>query len=923
MWARFPPPWGMNGPNQRLPPPTNSLLGPCPQRSYPGFPPPCPTVGMWQNFPPCRGPLLGTAPDPNHMMLMGTKGPPIHPVSGDKSPDTNARPPPARTEINLSSSAPAEGEKTVSPPQKESSQQYEEPDSSTSFEEKKHDAEKSTEAEDESEVDYNVSPYCEVCELYLPTEQLLWRHMSGKKHLKALKALDSGKPLPKKVQERRNGVSSSSTEGVSQFVNAFASMTADEPVVGLGFVVEMYNETEDLFVCELCDTKCNHNNMVLHIIGLRHRMNYLKTCDPDRYARLKKNQKRSLLTEDTRQLCKEVEKTTGCGQPRYKGPRHTHSGRDPCQFEKRELSPEERKIAVDDLKRTLQRDFLSSNIDPDTAHEMLEERLELLKEYERRGVPFELAKERVIEDEDRWNLLLEFERQTLTFDEAEERISYRMDLLKAYIVNDCPKEEARKKVLDDEVIRDFRKEFQHLGISREQAQKQVEKRLWMLERFHFKGFSQEAASQKVMKIEREFSKLLQSTKEGEGHRKQSELFTWMKAGEDLEKFIEDSFCELELSSGQREKHIKLALDSLDRRRNQNYPVDKAKMKVLVEDLPNPEDESDGECPLSEPETSVQSHPKDSAAPPASSVSESTNDDILQRVKLFMTKLYALLHIDNQSLGIVDREKQLAMFDQLSQLEMQNLLSDMIKSNLNPHEAKNKFVELFQQHESLRKTLFPFTKQKESHSSERLGVAFDMFMQHYSISKNAPVEGTTIRPPSKDGSSTESTIKNQRASSRSMDRHGHSSETRSRRSPSGDISSSGSSHKARIKTVDRHHHSSRNRRSRSRSTSRHHERKRTERSKWSPIPSRSSVAKRISGIRAAMHSEKKGHRRSPGPRHRQSLSPRHKRKYHSRERGQSSSPEYESLKSPSAQDRRRRKEKRKRSRSGSPSSKRKI
>jgi hypothetical protein len=51
--------------------------------------------------------------------------------------------------------------------------------------------------------------------------------------------------------------------------------------------------------------------------------------------------------------------------------------------------------------------------------------MELLFEYERRGVPFVVARERVIEEEERWNLLLEFERQSLPFEEAEARIDHR------------------------------------------------------------------------------------------------------------------------------------------------------------------------------------------------------------------------------------------------------------------------------------------------------------------------------------------------------------------------------------------------------------------------------------------------------------------------------------------------------------------
>jgi hypothetical protein len=82
-------------------------------------------------------------------------------------------------------------------------------------------------------------------------------------------------------------------------------------------------------------------------------------------------------------------------------------------------------MALESLKRTLLDDFKRRSIEPEMAQKILESRMELLFEYERRGVPFVVARERVIEEEERWNLLLEFERQSLPFEEAEARIDHR------------------------------------------------------------------------------------------------------------------------------------------------------------------------------------------------------------------------------------------------------------------------------------------------------------------------------------------------------------------------------------------------------------------------------------------------------------------------------------------------------------------
>ena len=382
---------------------------------------------------------------------------------------------------------------------------------------------------------------------------------------------------------------------------------------------------------------------------------------------------------------------------------------------------------------------MSCNNDSKTVEEMLEHRLELLKDYEKRGVPFDVAKEKVIEDEERWSMLLEFERQSLSFDEAEERIDCRMSLLKTHVGNGCSKEEAKKKVLDEEVIRDFRKEFQQLGMMREQAQKQVEKRLWMLEHLHYQGFSQEAASQKVMTVERELRQILQSTLETDVDRKHeaSDSARWVEEGKKLEKFIANSYRELNVAQELTEAHIKLALDLFQKYKKRGLSCDKAKFKVVVNKLPipqtNQEETTDDKVPDSSNSTGVQ-------------------PDIAKRVVLFMSKLHAVIVIDKtgsaeseaQPSTDIDKEKQLTTFDQLSHLEIQSLLLDMVRTELHAEQAKLKFESLYEQLEYLRKSLFPFTaeegedKKDRSRLSddERWNIVVDLFMQNFSLNNSA-------------------------------------------------------------------------------------------------------------------------------------------------------------------------------------------
>ena len=46
-------------------------------------------------------------------------------------------------------------------------------------------------------------------------------------------------------------------------------------VTGLGFVVETVVGKGELYLCELCNMRSNLNNMVDHIIGIKHRLAYL------------------------------------------------------------------------------------------------------------------------------------------------------------------------------------------------------------------------------------------------------------------------------------------------------------------------------------------------------------------------------------------------------------------------------------------------------------------------------------------------------------------------------------------------------------------------------------------------------------------------------------------------------------------------
>ena len=364
--------------------------------------------------------------------------------------------------------------------------------------------------------------------------------------------------------------------------------------------------------------------------------------------------------------------------------------------------------AVDSLKDTLMEDFHRRNIEPETAARMLESRMDLLAEYEKRQVPFAIARERVIQEEERYNLLLEFERQSLPFEEAEQRMDHRLEIKRMLEEEGLDSEEAQRKVLDDEVIQDFQREFARLGLPREQAEKQAEKRLWMLEHLHFEGLSPEDASQKVIRMEEELIRSLQQMQEESGREKgsrESQTARWMLAGEELEKYILYSYRQLGLSAEQAEAHIRVGLEALDGYRKQKLAPEEAKCRVLVIDLPIPRKQE--ERPPDEMET-------DSAPDPGSQA------DIENRLQQFKSKLDSVLQSNSNNSkerelqeSKADEEKHMEDYDQQSRTEIQSLLSDMLKMKIPADEAKKRLAALHKQLEKLRESLSPPRKSHKS------------------------------------------------------------------------------------------------------------------------------------------------------------------------------------------------------------------
>lgn len=504
--------------------------------------------------------------------------------------------------------------------------------------------------------------YCDVCALFL-SSSTMQSHLDGKKHERAIKQRETGKPLPRKVQERLSESGDVSGLGIStDLVDRFTTITDNEPVVGLSYVNEEPGAVGVDYRCDLCQFQVSDlSAIVSHVLGLDHRLAYLKKREPELHAKVDLTQSEFIQHHTARVLCIEAEEKSGRGVPMLRDPIKntlqlklmtdnklgvqniggeelraqsledfmiigarrilhlqqlmtqnslkmneatavqaitTDTASKPDKKvevpQEKPSSEVERGQAIEDLKKTLLEDFRRRKMDSQLADKIVESRLQLLYEYERRRVPFDVARTRVIQEEERWNLLMEFERQNLSFEEAEQRIDHRHQLVKMYEKQGMAVDKARKKVLKEEVIHDFKIEFQSLGFPRDQAQKQAERRLWLLENLEQQGMSAEEASRTVADLEEELKKSLGIMPEKESTslvsssrydsvvaKHSTEEARWQQAEEAVKQHVRIGCDQLNLSPNQRGEQLMEALQCLGRYRKERVSPEEAKRRVFL------------------------------------------------------------------------------------------------------------------------------------------------------------------------------------------------------------------------------------------------------------------------------------------------------------------------------------------------------
>lgn len=113
--------------------------------------------------------------------------------------------------------------------------------------------------------------YCHICDVSCNSELMLEAHFNGKQHRKkAAKVESANDSLPQQHQLPQHPVDK---HDLRELVKS-----CPEPVVGLAYVEEVFAESQTSvqsgYYCMLCQTKAYAQNMLSHVLGVKHRNQY-------------------------------------------------------------------------------------------------------------------------------------------------------------------------------------------------------------------------------------------------------------------------------------------------------------------------------------------------------------------------------------------------------------------------------------------------------------------------------------------------------------------------------------------------------------------------------------------------------------------------------------------------------------------------
>ncbi|XP_075068833.1 uncharacterized protein LOC142158612 isoform X3 [Mixophyes fleayi] len=113
--------------------------------------------------------------------------------------------------------------------------------------------------------------FCHLCKISCVSALNLQSHFLGFKHKKAEEALrNHGESDDQQTPTKAGGT-------LEDQINACKTT---EPAVGLEYIYEFQNDDYSTFVCRLCSCRLGLSNMFMHIIGAKHKINYLSKHHP-------------------------------------------------------------------------------------------------------------------------------------------------------------------------------------------------------------------------------------------------------------------------------------------------------------------------------------------------------------------------------------------------------------------------------------------------------------------------------------------------------------------------------------------------------------------------------------------------------------------------------------------------------------------
>ncbi|XP_008111165.1 uncharacterized protein LOC100551679 isoform X2 [Anolis carolinensis] len=146
--------------------------------------------------------------------------------------------------------------------------------------------------ERQAEKPSNATPYyCNICKIYCASPVNLQTHFLGSKHKMVEKALKSHgivkplsgttetvrtpEPLPNYVDTEPKKPSEKTLE------EQLNSCKDEEPAIGLQYITEYQSKENLVYECNLCSCQTGLTNMFMHVLGVKHKLAYLKKHRPE------------------------------------------------------------------------------------------------------------------------------------------------------------------------------------------------------------------------------------------------------------------------------------------------------------------------------------------------------------------------------------------------------------------------------------------------------------------------------------------------------------------------------------------------------------------------------------------------------------------------------------------------------------------